>query len=167
MNKTPSSVYTVRFTDCDPLGHLNNGRYIDYFLNAREDHLQDNYQMNLKTFYLQGSSWVVSSHEITYLRPADYTERIRIDSRLLHIAPDHLVVELRMTDENETHLKAMMWTRFVPINVKTGRRENHSESFMEFAKSVAVDEFDVTRGYKERLKEVLGQMKSLKQPVEG
>lgn len=160
MNKIPSSVYTVRFSDCDPLGHLNNGRYIDYFLNAREDHLQDNYQLNLKNFYHQGVSWVVSSHEITYLKPASYTERVKINSRVLYVAPDHLVVELRMTDEHETHLKALIWTKFVPINVKTGKRENHSDSFLEFARSVETNEFDIARGYKERLKEVVGEMKA-------
>lgn len=160
MNKVPSSVYTVRFSDCDPLGHLNNGRFIDYFLNAREDHLQEHYSINLKHFYNEGVSWVVNSHEITYLRPADYTERVRINSRVLHVAPDHLLVEMRMTDERETHLKSLMWSRFVPINVKTGRRENHSDSFMEFARSVEMQEFDVTRGYKERLKEVIGEMRA-------
>ena len=30
----------TRFSDCDPFGHLNNARYIDYFINAREDHLR-------------------------------------------------------------------------------------------------------------------------------
>ena len=37
MNKTPHSFYTIRFTDCDLFGHLNNGRYIDYLLNARKN----------------------------------------------------------------------------------------------------------------------------------
>jgi acyl-CoA thioester hydrolase len=43
MEKTPISFYTVRFNDCDPLGHLNNSKYIDYFLNAREDHLKEHF----------------------------------------------------------------------------------------------------------------------------
>jgi acyl-CoA thioesterase FadM len=43
----PKSFYTVRFSDCDPMGHLNNARYIDYMLNAREDHLKQAYQINL------------------------------------------------------------------------------------------------------------------------
>lgn len=160
MNKIPSSAYTIRFSDCDPLGHLNNGRYIDYFLNAREDHLQENYQLNLKDFYNQGISWVVNSHEITYLRPAAYTEKVKISSRLLRVGPDYLLVEMRMTDDNETHLKALMWTRFVPINITTGRRENHSEQFMEFAKSIETNE--TQKDYKERLKDVISEMKALR-----
>ena len=54
MNKTPHSLYTIRFTDCDLFGHLNNGRYIDYLLNAREDHLKTEYGLDLTDFYKQG-----------------------------------------------------------------------------------------------------------------
>ncbi len=39
-NKTPevlTSQAIIRFQDCDPYAHLNNGRYLDYFMNARED----------------------------------------------------------------------------------------------------------------------------------
>ena len=39
-NITPgilSSTAIIRFQDCDPYSHLNNGRYLDYFMNARED----------------------------------------------------------------------------------------------------------------------------------
>ena len=51
------SFYTVRFSDCDPLRHLNNARYIDYMLNAREDHLKEHYQMDLADFYKKGTGW--------------------------------------------------------------------------------------------------------------
>ncbi len=34
-NKEPETQIVIRFQDCDPFGHLNNARYIDYFVNAR------------------------------------------------------------------------------------------------------------------------------------
>ena len=37
--KEPESRVIVRFQDCDPFGHLNNSRYLDYLINARKDHL--------------------------------------------------------------------------------------------------------------------------------
>lgn len=37
--KELESIAVARFQDCDPFSHLNNARYIDYFLNAREDQL--------------------------------------------------------------------------------------------------------------------------------
>ena len=38
-----SSLVKVRFSDCDPIGHLNNVKYIEYMLNAREDHVESFY----------------------------------------------------------------------------------------------------------------------------
>src|SRR5579862_4849720 len=83
MEKTPVSFYTVRFNDCDPLGHLNNGRYLDYFLNAREDHLRDHYGIDLRDWAKQGHGFVVSRHEIRYLRPVLYNDVVGIRSALI------------------------------------------------------------------------------------
>lgn len=151
MEKKLQSDYVVRFSDCDLFGHLNNARYIDYFLNAREDHLKKYYDMDLTTFYQQGLSWFVAGHEILYLRPAQYNERVKINSALFHVANDSLWVELTMTDENETHVKSIMWTRFVPVNPKTGRKEIHPQSFMDFANQVVVSDVDLQAGLKSRL----------------
>jgi acyl-CoA thioester hydrolase len=35
LEKVPESEALIRFPDCDPFNHLNNSRYIDYFINAR------------------------------------------------------------------------------------------------------------------------------------
>jgi acyl-CoA thioester hydrolase len=58
----PSTFYTIRFSDCDPFGHLNNSKYLDYFINAREDHLKENYDIDLKDWALRGLGFVVSRH---------------------------------------------------------------------------------------------------------
>ncbi len=162
MNKTPHSFYTIRFTDCDPFGHLNNARYIDYFLNAREDHLKEEYQLDLNHFYQQGVSWLVASHEITYLRPANYNERVSIKTGLINLAPGSLLVEMIMLDEKHSHLKSVMWTSFTHVNAKTGKRENHSDSFMDFARGVEVTDVDISKGYQHRLKEIIGNIKQQK-----
>jgi YbgC/YbaW family acyl-CoA thioester hydrolase len=152
MEKKLRSDYVVRFSDCDPFGHLNNARYIDYFLNAREDHLKTYYGMDLRSFYQQGLSWVVAGHEILYLRPADYNERVVIYSSLIHAANDSLLVELVMLDEKESHFKSIVWTRFVPVSVKTGKKEIHPQSFMDFANEVLVNGVDLQAGIRARLK---------------
>jgi len=126
------SFYVVRFSDCDPFRHLNNARYIDYFLNAREDHLRNHYQMDLADFYRKGLGWVVLQHEIKYLRPAAFNEKICIRSGLLSGQNDFLHVEMLMLDEHLQQLKAIMHTSFVPVNITTGRRQPHEASFMEF-----------------------------------
>ncbi len=126
------SFYTVRFGDCDPFRHLNNARYIDYLLNAREDHLKTHYQMDLADFYRKGLGWVVWQHEIIYTRPASFNETICIRSGLLDAGPEHQLVEMLMLDEKQRQLKALLRTRFVPVSLTTGKKEPHTAEFMEF-----------------------------------
>lgn len=132
MEQYLQSFYTVRFGDCDPFRHLNNARYIDYFLNAREDHLKTHYQMDLADFYNKGLGWVVLQHEILYIRPASFNETICIRSGLLSAGPDHLLVEMLMLDEKQKQLKSLLHTKFVPVSLTTGKKQPHSDEFMEF-----------------------------------
>jgi len=81
--------YTVRFNDCDPFGHLNNSKYIDYMLNAREDHLSQFHNIELGDFHKQGFGWVVTNHEIQYIRPAAYNEKVCIQSDLIEAGDSH------------------------------------------------------------------------------
>lgn len=159
MNKHPSSFYTVRFGDCDPLGHLNNARYVDYFINAREDHLKESYQVNISDFAVQGITWVVGKHEISYLRPASYNEVVFITSSLIQATADVLLVEMLMMDEKQKHVKAFLWSRFIPINIKTGKKQLHPESFMVFAKSIIRTDVDFDAGYQNRLTALAAEIK--------
>ncbi|MDI1257371.1 MAG: acyl-CoA thioesterase [Flavobacterium sp.] len=157
MEKIPASFYKIRFSDCDPFGHLNNARYLDYFLNAREDHLTTAYNFDLTEYYQQGISWLVGSHEINYLKPANYNENVRIQTALINVSENSLLVEMIMTDDNQTHIKAIIWTKFIPVNVTTGRRENHPTDFMAFAKTIehVISETQL----EERLKSLLTAIK--------
>jgi acyl-CoA thioester hydrolase len=160
MNKTPHSFYIIRFTGCDLFGHLNNGRYIDYLLNAREDHVKTEYGIDLTDFYKQGVSWLVAGHEISYVRPAAYNEQVCIKSALIKVEPGSLLVEMLMMDEKQTHIKSLMWTRFIHMSVKTGKRENHTDSFMDFAGSIEAQDVDINKGYQYRLKQIIEKMKT-------
>lgn len=152
--KNPNSVYKIRFSDCDLFGHLNNARYIDYFMNAREDHLKDFYNLKLTDFYQKNMAWVVSGHEIAYLRAAVYEEIVTITSTLLLAETDGLYVELIMTDENQNHIKAIMRTKFTPINPKTGKKELHPTEFMEWAKSIENTSVGKVINLQDRIKEL-------------
>jgi acyl-CoA thioester hydrolase len=149
------SFYIVRFGDCDPYGHLNNARYIDYMINAREDHLREYYNISLPEFMKQGQAWVVRQNNIQYIRPANYNERICIISRLAELTDTYVLVEILMFDENATTLKAILWTTFTSIDPRTGRKQAHSELFMEWAKTVELHDINITAGIGERVKELL------------
>lgn len=149
------SYYIVRFNDCDPMGHLNNARYIDYMLNAREDHLRDNYNITLPAFAKQGVAWVVTNHEIQYIRPVFYNEKVCIASQLIEAADTQIKVELQMYDEAMQQLKALMWTTFTHINIKTGKRENHKDEFQQFLSTVVANNVEPSDGFKNRMASLL------------
>ena len=154
MEKTPVSHYIIRFNDCDPLGHLNNGRYIDYFLNAREDHLRDHYRIDLREWASKGIGFVVSHHEIRYLRPVLYNDKVAIQSSLIGWGDTWLAVEMGMFDEAKQQLKAIMWTRFTRIDPKTGRRIPHPEDFMPWINATLIEGVDLDKGVNGRVEEL-------------
>jgi YbgC/YbaW family acyl-CoA thioester hydrolase len=125
----------IRFPDCDPFNHLNNARYIDYFINAREDHIMANLKFNIYHYAAQhGAGWVVSKNQIAYLKPAFLMETVVIDSTLLHAGDKEVFVEMKMWNEKKEKLKAVLWSNFVHINMKTQRPESHSSELMELFK---------------------------------
>ena len=84
MKKIVESKAKVRFQDCDPFNHLNNSKYIDYFMNAREDHILTNYNLDIfAQVNTLGKSWVVTAHQIAYIRPSSLNEEIVIESQLI------------------------------------------------------------------------------------
>ena len=127
----------VRFQDCDPFNHLNNAAYLNYFMNAREDQLIDNYGIDIyKMARKEGKSWVVGSNQIAYLKPAFLMEEVVIETQLLQFGDSHLLVELRMLNADKTEIKALMWSTLVHLNLLKQKRETHAEDFMELAKNV-------------------------------
>lgn len=152
INMELKSFYIVRFPDCDPLAHLNNSRYLDYMLNAREDHLRDNFDLRIPDFLQQGMGWVVRQHEIQYLRPAFYNEKICITSQIISLEASNLVVEMKMLDEKEAGLKSILWTHFTCVDPKTGKRRDHTPEFIELATRLGIADVNIAAGINERVK---------------
>lgn len=143
--------YRIRFSDCDSFRHLHNSRYIDYLIDAREDHLRDFHQMEMTDLFLKGLSWVVGNHDITYLKPALYGEQVCISSALIKAGDDDLLVEMLMTDEQEQQVKALLWTRFIHVSTQTGKRAPHPDWFMELIRPMQDPGFEGITAPRERL----------------
>ena len=157
METKPSTYYTVRFNDCDPLGHLNNSKYIDYFLNAREDHLKTTYGIDLKEWASRGMGFVVSRHEIQYIRAVTYNETICIRSLLFGYGDNYLDVEMLMYDQDQQSLKAILWSRFTHINARTGRKEDQPPEIIDFARQILVPGIDIGNGMSARIAVLLNK----------
>lgn len=150
-----TTFYKVRFSDCDSFKHLHNSAYIDYMLNAREDHLKAFHQIDMTELYKKGSGWMVNKHEIVYLSPANYNEKVCIQSDLVKITDDSLLVEMLMWDETRKQLKAILYTKFIHIDLQTGKRANHGNWFIALAKPLERSELQKFTTLNERISDLL------------
>ena len=155
--KTLESKALVRFQDCDPFNHLNNGNYIDYFMNHREDMLIEHYDLNIYTMAKKlGKSWVSGSNQIAYLRPALLMESITMESQLIKFTDSELFVEMRMYNDDKSQLKSVLWASFVHFNLLKQKREIHAEELMELFESVHTPLSETT--FEERIKNIKSKM---------
>ncbi|MBC8045989.1 MAG: acyl-CoA thioesterase [Fimbriimonadaceae bacterium] len=143
--KIVHSEYIVRFSDCDPFNHLNNSKYIDYFLNAREDQLMQFYNFNVYEHAMKaGCGWVVGQHEIAYLKPVNTMETVLIESLVLRWAEKDILVEFHMWNKEKTKLKAIMWTKFFYFNFATQKSELHTEELTKQFKALECLQFETS-----------------------
>lgn len=155
-DKQPESRVIIRFQDCDPLNHLNNSKYFDYYFNAREDQAAKLYNFNFGRLFSElNQSWVVYQHQIAYVRPALVSEWIRIVSRLIYFNEDTIVTEYFMTDDSRQQLKNVLWVTSKYIDVKTGKRIPHPESVMQYLEAICLPNVDFHNwNFNERIKEI-------------
>src|SRR5512147_1061 len=119
-----SSTSIIRFQDCDPYAHLNNGRYLDYFMNAREDQLWKTYDFNIYEYSrTTGLGWVVTQNQIAYIRPALLMEEVIIESQLIESKGKFIKVEMRMFDA-ERKLKSLLWAQFIHVDIRQAKSVN-------------------------------------------
>ena len=161
MLQTPESTHRVYLQDCDLLGHLNNARYLDYFLNAREDHAARHYALNMgQMAQEQNAAWVITKHHISYLRPARHGETVRIRTQLIHFDNSALVVEMQMLTEDGLRLKAVLWSELAFVRVDSGTRTEHADELMDLLEQLDVAEVDYDPdGFDERVRQLRRQLK--------
>ncbi len=139
LTKAPETEAIIRFQDCDPFGHLNNARYLDYFINAREDHLAHHYGLDI--FQRQkrlNQTWVVAKTSIAYIRPAVVMERVNICTSLRQYSRTRLQMEGVMKGiGNKSVLKALVWIDFRYIDLGKNRAVDHPQDLMVLFKAIA------------------------------
>ncbi|GAC1593301.1 MAG: acyl-CoA thioesterase [Hymenobacter sp.] len=162
--QTPETTQRVHFQDCDMLGHLNNARYLDYFLNAREDHTTAHYALNMGELAReQHAAWVITKHHLSYLKPARQGVQVRILSQLIHFDNSNLVLEMQMRDEAGTRLLALLWSEMTFVAMPAGTRADHSNALMDLLDQLDVEDVSYDPdGFDDRVKTVRQQLKQLR-----
>lgn len=137
MKKILSSTSRIRFQDCDPYNHLNNAKYIDYMINAREDQILEHYDLDIfARARKEGKAWVVASNQIAYLSPAFTMETVIVESQMINYTAKGIQVEIRMWNEERTELKSFMWVNFVHYDLVNKSVIPHDDFLMELFNDV-------------------------------
>lgn len=132
MNNALENKAKIRFQDCDPFNHLNNSKYIDYFINAREDQVLEHYNLDIYEHIKKyGKGWLVKSNQITYIRPAFMMEEVVIESQLIQYTSNYLKVEMKMWNNDKTTLKSIFWTTFAYIDIQKQEKTDHSQELLD------------------------------------
>ena len=153
-DRAPASLVRIRFQDCDPYGHLNNSRYLDYFINAREQHLREHYQLDIYSERFRERGWVVRTSTVTYLWPVRFNQEVRIQTRLLNFSASSIVMEGVMANPEQNRLHATSWVEFTYIDLKAGRPTRHEADLMELFASLQMEPEFILDGGRDRIKKL-------------
>lgn len=124
MKKEISSIVKIRFSDCDPIGHLNNVKYLEYMLNAREDHVEEFYGFTYEEYLRKtGCTWIAIQNEIAYLKEVKANTKVVISSKTIEITDRISKVEILMKDEAEKEICAVLWITVIYFNMKTRKSD--------------------------------------------
>ncbi len=160
INKEPITDVAIRFQDCDPFGHLNNARYIDYFINVREDHLADYYDLDIYARQKKlNTNWVVAKTKIAYLSPVFFRNTVSIGTRLIDYGKTSLLMEGVMLDKNQRSLKSVIWIEFKHFDLKNGKLIRHSDELMLLFDKISMRGIN-TGSFDARVRELNGIQKA-------
>jgi acyl-CoA thioester hydrolase len=150
MIQRPTLDKRILFSDCDPFGHLYNARYIDYFLDAREEHVAANYPVLHAALQSRETNWVIVSNDVRYVSGAKLGEVVSIASAIVKHTRNSALLEITM--RNCSGLKAMMWSLLRHVDLRRGIVVNHTEVIQQFLQDVCVPSGCTT--VDQRLKEI-------------
>ncbi|MBW8361703.1 MAG: acyl-CoA thioesterase [Kaistella sp.] len=133
-----SSKVKIRFIDCDPIGHLNNSKYLDYMLNAREDHVDEHYEINYAELVKEsGCTLIAIQNEIAYLKEVKYNEVLTVSSKIIEIQGRTAKIEIIMEDEKK--IRAVLWCTVIYFNLKTRASENIPPKYLDIFKRFLIE----------------------------
>ena len=161
INKEPITDVAIRFQDCDPFGHLNNARYIDYFINVREDHLADEYNLDIyerqKQFH---TNWVVSNTKIAYISPVFFRETVSIETKLIAHTGGSLLMEGVMWDKKRYRIKSVIWIKFTHFDLANKKPVQHSDELMELFDKISISGIPA-QNFDLRVKEMIARQATM------
>lgn len=124
--KIHEKTFAIAWGDMDALGHVNNGRYFDYFQEARIEWLK------ALDIDMTGATGPVVIHvAATFLKPVVYPATVTLRSNISHVGTSSIVMDHHLY-QNET-LMAHGISKIVWVNYREGKSIPLPQAFHAFA----------------------------------
>ena len=138
--------FTIPDTAMDGNGHVNNLEYLRWMQEVAMAH-SDAQGWDLARYAESGTSWVVRSHAIEYLRPAFAGEALTVLTWIEEFAGQESLRHYLFWRERDRKVLAKARTLWVFVDAATGRARSILAEFQS-AFEVVADEKDVLRALK-------------------
>jgi len=119
---------TLRWSDMDVYGHVNNARFLTLYEEARVALMFRGARERGLTSLEEGV--VISRHEVDYLRPVDYGAPVRIDLWVEEIRPSRFTIGYELYADGALASRAR--SVCVPFDLAGGRPRRLSADEREF-----------------------------------
>jgi acyl-CoA thioester hydrolase len=144
---SPVRVYSKRFAipedAIDRQGHVNNLAYVAWMQDVAIEHSAAA-GWPLERYLALGAGWVVRSHFVEYLRPAFAAERLAVHTWVPEFTQRSTPRRYLFVREHDSRLVVRAETRWVFIDLTTGRRRALPEALIS-AFEVVRDEAEARR----------------------
>ncbi len=117
-----TAVVEVRFSDCDPMGHVNNANYLTYFEQGRVEFLRQNHLGWSLPF-------IIAEAHVRFVAPAQFAEFVYVHVQVVKIGQKSWRFAYRATDESGQRLFAEGWTAQVAFDYTTHKSMAIPEDF--------------------------------------
>lgn len=119
---------SLRWSDLDAYGHVNNARFLTLYEEARVAMMFVGARTAGLTTFEEGV--VVSRHEVDYLRPIDYGDPVRIEMWIDELRSSRFTVCYELFDGDVLASRAR--SILVPFDLASGRPRRLTDAEQEF-----------------------------------
>jgi acyl-CoA thioester hydrolase/thioesterase-3 len=115
------SCVQVRPDDIDLFGHVHSAKYLDYFLAARFEQMQKNYNCGMDEFLSKGLGWFLQDFDISYKRPLKLGDTAMVYTNIMELQNNGSIVAFRILNQQSNKLVATGKGKFALVDIQSAR----------------------------------------------
>lgn len=118
---TFTSEVIIRPDDIDLNDHVHFTKYLDFFLAARYEQMEQNYKISMEEFWHMRLNWVASSMQINYKRALKLGDIALVKTKVESFNRAQVTVNFWIHSKKSNKLTADGYGLFTLINIDNGR----------------------------------------------